>query len=483
MYKIVRLEGNDNWTSVELSFQSEKIVNVLNVGDFVTIHRPKNPEISWNLGGGMDFFDGTTHQISEIESNLLRVKSHRWAFSFDCINPVTTKPVENLEEGQVIDYRGGAIAETDAIEITDGFFKGQLIDKDDAVLLENGEYVTPHDSIVEMDNGEYCLERDASDYDYYHVLYGRRQGWHHADDVVWVDNCGEYYHVDSIGDYVFQHSDGDYYDYEEEEPDFLRHGYHSQSRRDLSSDEAKFRIGFEVEKEDLDVLQSYELSEADQTKWCREEDGSLNDESGFEFVSPIFDLMTDDFDKSVNSEVVSAHINADYSTNCGGHVNVSRDGVSGRDFYDQIVGFVPLLFGMYRGRLGGSWAYFRTADEMRDGSRYSAVHVCDNRIEFRIFSAVRDVKNILWRRDLMRIMVAECDNKRDFMWWLQQAITEGTELRNHLLKVYNSQTLNKRIMWACGYADKFYETNSYLDLEIVPGEAQEKSQVRSSLAI
>jgi hypothetical protein len=481
MYKIVRLKGSDEYKSVELSFQSDDIVQVLNVGDFVTIQKPDYPAIAWNLNGDMDVFDGGTYSISEIRHNLFSVGGFRWVFSFDCINPNTTNTMQELEEGQVLDYRGNAIDESDAIEITYGRYKGNLISQEDAIRLENDEYVTPHDRVIEMDNGEYCLEDDASDYDYFHVSYGCNRGWHHADDVVWVDNCCEYYHVDSIGEYIYMHSDGDYRDYEEE--NLLRHSYHSQRRPDLSTDETEFRIGFEVEKEDLDVLESYELSDVDYTKWCREEDGSLDDESGFELVSPTFDLMTDDLDESVKSDIVSAHINANYTTNCGGHVNVSRDGVSGRDFYDQIVGFVPLLFGMYRGRLGGSWAYFRTADQMRDGSRYNAVHVSENRIEFRIFSAVRSVDNILWRRDLMRIMVAECDNNRDFMWWLQQAITDGTELRNHLLKVYDAQALNKRIMWACGYADKFYETNSYLDLEIVPGEAQEKSQVRSSLAI
>jgi hypothetical protein len=481
MHKIVRLKESKGYTSVELSFHSDNVIDVLNVGDFVTIQKPDYPAVQWNLYGEMDVFDGSTHPISEVTDRYFSIVGHKWVFSFDCINPNQNKTMKELEEGQVLDYRGNAIAESDAIEITDGRYKGKLIEECDVICLENGEYVTPHDQVIEMHNGEYCLERDASDYDYYEVCYGHNRGWHHADDVVWVDNCGDYYHVDSIGGYIHMHSDGEYRDYEEE--NHMRHSYHSQRRPDLTTDEAEFRIGFEVEKEDLDVLESYELSTADYTKWCREEDGSLDDESGFEFVSPVFDLMTDDFDKSVNSEVVAAHINASYSTNCGGHVNVSRNGVSGRNFYDQIVGFVPLLFGMYRGRLGGSWAYFRTADQMRDGSRYNAVHVCDNRIEFRIFSAVRNVDNILWRRDLMRIMVAECDNNRDFMWWLQQAITEGSELRNHLLKVYNAQALNKRIMWACGYADKFYETNSYLDLEIVPGEAQEKSQVRSSLAI
>ena len=68
------------------------------------------------------------------------------------------------------------------------------------------------------------------------------------------------------------------------------HGYHQGFRRDYTDSNTKYTIGFEVEKEDTYVVESYPLDDVDETGWCREEDSSLDD--GFELVSPTYDLMS-----------------------------------------------------------------------------------------------------------------------------------------------------------------------------------------------
>lgn len=480
-----------------ITLQDGDSVTKVKVGTEVLIIKPDNPIIGWHGEGMMDKYHNTRQVITHIEERFGRVRfsvgldntcGMEWVFSLDCIADVQTNKTklmtDELEDGYVLDYKGFAILEEDALLIECGNYKDEYVSPEDAVDTLDG-VCTCDDEYITTLCGSRILYRNTSDHDFYYVSSGyNRNEWVYVDDLVYCDQDGEYYHTDSIGEYIYYNNNTG--EYQLEEPGSSRcHGYHSQSRGFRNSDArtAEFKIGFEVEKEDEHVLDTYDLSDADATLWCREEDGSLDDESGFELVSPVYNLNDDTLDSDIHiKSVLRDHINADFSTNCGGHINLSREGYSGKEFYDQIVGFVPLLFGMYRGRLGGSWSYFRTATGYRESdSKYNAVRVDSNKIEFRIFSAVRNVTNLLWRRDLLRIVTAEADNGRDFMWWLQQAITDGSPVRTHLLKVYSPENLNKRIMWACGYADKFYETNAYLDLEFVPGEQHEKQQVRASL--
>jgi hypothetical protein len=247
------------------------------------------------------------------------------------------------------------------------------------------------------------------------------------------------------GDTFFYHgSDQEYYSYPE--PSGERHDYHSGPRENFS-DDAKFRFGVEVEKEDGDPLDSYDLCDVDNTGWARESDGSLDDCTGYELVSPIYDLFGDMFDTHVSQQILKDHINADVSRNCGGHMGFSIRGKTGAEAFDLYNGFFPILFSMYRHRLRGSWSRVRDNKTLKQGNhKYSAVNVQYNYIEFRIFSSVKNVTNLLWRRDLLRIMAK--NPKKGVMWWINQAMNPNAALHNHLLKVYNSD----KIRLVCAYA-------------------------------
>jgi hypothetical protein len=120
---------------------------------------------------------------------------------------------------------------------------------------------------------------------------------------------------------------------------------------------------------------------------------------------------------------------------------------SGAQVFDLYNGFFPLLFSMYRKRLRGSWSAVRNNKTLKRGShRYSAVNVQSEYVEFRIFSAVKNVTNLLWRRDLLRIMAK--NPKKGVMWWISQAMNPNSALHNHLLKAYNAD----KIRLVCAYA-------------------------------
>ena len=273
---------------------------------------------------------------------------------------------------------------------------------------------------------------------------------------IWVDNStyvdDSTYHEDDNGRYFWY--DDNIGDYTTEEPcdddddDGTRHAYHNGPRHDYSGG-AKFRFGVEVEKEDDGPLDNHTLWSVDRTGWSRECDSSLNDDTGYELVSPTYDLFGDRFDTDISTDILSEHINAGKSAACGGHMGFSIKDKSGPETFSMYNGFFPVLISMYRRRLTSSSGYskFFNSKTLRSGAvRSSAINVRREYIEFRVFSAVRDVTNLTWRRDLLRIMA--CNSKKGVMWWLNQAMNPNAALHIHMLKVYTAH----EIMVVCAYA-------------------------------
>ena len=279
------------------------------------------------------------------------------------------------------------------------------------------------------------------------------------EDAVYAEDTMEYYHSDEVGRNVFEWNDGYYRTHEEEDEPELVSGYHEGIRTTLSeARDAKFTIGFEVEKEDEDILNDYTVGDCEVHGWAREYDGSLDD-GGYELVSPVFDLFGDEFDKHMNKSTIRDHINGDSNAErCGGHINIGMKDVNGREFFDGIKGFVPLILTLYRNRMANSYCKARpNINDYKDGDKYTAVNVRNSYIEIRVVSRVLNTTQLTWRRDLMRIMVS------DYMGVgpvriLRDITDKRSKLHRHLMKVYDMQGILKIASIYAQFADDFYNT-------------------------
>ena len=177
-----------------------------------------------------------------------------------------------------------------------------------------------------------------------------------------------------------------------------------------------YLIGFEVEKEDCEYWYRDEptmVNEAVERGWLCVSDGSL-DEYGFELVSPAYNL-TDAAGQWGRKQMQHDlkyydHLDAGYSDSCGGHITVSKKGYSGAELVDFFGDFAPLLFALYPSRLRGDYAYGRSKVDTKSGTdKFRAINCQNNRVEFRIFSAVRTGEQLEWRTRLIReaILIAE----------------------------------------------------------------------------
>ena len=253
----------------------------------------------------------------------------------------------------------------------------------------------------------------------------------------------------TTGNVYYWECDGEYHREPEDESDdeselYVRE-YHNGSHRSMEFNnvETKYRIGFEIEKEDSCVKESVDIGEfEDRTGylWRKERDGSLDNEEGYELVSPTFDFSIEHIFEHINSnELLVSHINAEYSTSCGGHINLSKKGYTGREMFSEVKGYTPLMYALYHGRVNKNYSKGKSnSDLINENEKYQAIKIHDNRIEFRIISAVPNVDVLRWRCELIEMMLKyPCDDVRDAYYYFD------TKFSKIIKKVYKDDNKYK----------------------------------------
>lgn len=302
------------------------------------------------------------------------------------------------------------------------------------LIYSNNEYTTDYrGELLSMDEAFYCngleeyvhIEDTVTVYQYRDELsYSRRYVENSSDyyefrgeyydydalsynDLVWVEDVGEVWRQDEA---YYHEGDNEWRSYEDESETYVR-GYHNGSYQSVNFDnKSKYRIGYEIEKEDRDVLQSISIGDfEDETGdvWRKEKDGSLNDESGYELISPTFELNIDKiFEHIESNEILVEHINADISSRCGGHIHLSERGLSGNQLFEKIKGYTPLFYALYYGRVDKNYCKGKNNNDLQDSNeKYQAIKIHSDRVEFRIISAVPNVKTLKWRTKLLMMIL------------------------------------------------------------------------------
>ena len=241
-------------------------------------------------------------------------------------------------------------------------------------------------------------------------LYYYQGDYYDCDALAYNDLCeidGSIYAQDDCYFY-----DGEWHTEEQEDDEKYVRDYHNSDYRSQFikfSETPEYFIGFEIEKEDLSVKQSITIGEFEDKfpNWRKESDRSIDEESGYELISPAYELNVDEIAKIVTSDsVLTQHINAKFTDNCGGHINISRKGFTGMDFFKSIEGYTPLIYALYTKRLNKDYCKGKSLDKLKgDNGKYQAVYIKSAYVEYRIFSAVPNVETLIWRTKLMKAIV------------------------------------------------------------------------------
>ena len=316
----------------------------------------------------------------------------------------------------------------------------QWIDVNDRRCFED---YTSRYNIVWSQNDQCYYERDDDDIVY---AIGRRgNDYMHRDNAEWNEAAGDWYvdgdaceyhgyrWDDNIGEWVNADDDD-----EDDDPETVRSYHHFSRVATYTRDTPKWTIGYEVEKEDYDQKVMRDAADIySDIKWCLERDGSLDDRSGYELVSPIFDMYDDAMiRKHLDHPDVKRLVNGSFSERCGGHINVASTLYTPDELANGIMGFMPLLYSMYESRLNRD--YSRAKDKHKyfvEKGKYSAMFIKDNLVEIRLFPAVKNVDNLLWRTGLIRIMV-ENMYKSEFDV-LKMILNTRSRLHKHLAIIFD----------------------------------------------
>jgi len=159
---------------------------------------------------------------------------------------------------------------------------------------------------------------------------------HRESNQLWTMNYINYLRDISSYDFLYVDDENEMvYTHESQIPFVDKFAYHSKPRVSKVHKDG-FTVGFEIEKEDSfghDMVCANRLYM--NTRWVKERDGSLDDEIGYELVSPTYNLMRDDIFDDINASTeLRQAIDGDYTTNCGGHIHIGHTELSGKAFFN-----------------------------------------------------------------------------------------------------------------------------------------------------
>lgn len=230
----------------------------------------------------------------------------------------------------------------------------------------------------------------------------------------------------------------------EDHPDFYGHetmlNYHSSARTDYSLDGDTWKVGCEVEKEDSRYQNNTSVWKLfAETGWAKERDGSLG-QGGFELVSPILPL----FDRKrlkAHLSTVKQYLNAQHSQACGGHINLSCKGKRSKEVLASLKAGAALLYAIYEPRMTNRYCPARQWNRYESmPDKYSAFYLKNDQVcEIRLFPAVKSLKNLMWRLDLVRWLVSI--NEKDFVKKILSLQNRNSYLSCHLRQVYTEDKI------------------------------------------
>jgi hypothetical protein len=351
-------------------------------------------------------------------------------------------------------YLGQWIRISDAVEIHRRYGGGYAHEDEVSHTISDDAFVTDaHDDIVWSSHNEGYIDTN-----YHNARFGyinrRDREWFVDDDYVRCEYNDTYYaNADVANDHnVYWCERRDRYVHDDEvEPNNA--SYHDLRRHNLSRDEDMFLVGFEIEKEDDDACQIEYYDLYQDTKWIKESDSSLDSDNGYELVSPTYGLYDKQFDAAIQESRLVTLINAEYSTNCGGHINLSSKKYTPEQLAEGLSGFFPMLYALYNGRLNQNYCRAKKKHEYYKQDKYSAIYIKGHLVEFRIFSAVRNVTNLLWRRDLIRLMVENINKSETEV--LKMMLNKSSKLHKHLAKVYSPSDMMTKAKLFIQYSAEF----------------------------
>lgn len=336
-------------------------------------------------------------------------------------------------------------------------FNEDYIDIDNSVTAYGrgrNETITVESSCICFD-GEYYIKRYLDDND---IIALHNGDYANRDNACYVEDEGEYYLAD---DCYYWDSDGCYHLTEEQTKNKL-YNYNSGPReKDFKFEDFEpsqkniFGWGIEIEKNEMPDFDFEREKLYYDTGAVIEEDSSVSD--GFELKTPIYNLNSS---KTLERlQALKDFCNVKNVEGAGGHIGFSMDGKNDVDLLELCRGFLPLIYAMHKKRIINDYCTCKKIDALKaDGSKYQAIRLRGNYIEFRIFSSIKSFNTILFRLDFFKIMSANLGVS--FARVCIMAIDINHPLHNLLTRVYHKKKKFLNLIESAIEMDKNFVTGA-----------------------
>lgn len=262
-------------------------------------------------------------------------------------------------------------------------------------------------------------------------------------------------------------------------------GYHSsgghRSQYDAQRTEGNWYFGIEAEKQDSDAKRYADYLGGKCGQWGAERDGSLGS-GGVEFISPILPLHNGSFVRKNFQQhrwMLDAKLDDNNSTNranCGGHMTISKVGMSGTELANHLHHFAPLFYSLYIGRLNTNYGGATT--KSRFGNR-QAFNIKSFGVEIRIFSGVPSMEGAWWRVQLLQVITKMIDNGevQSYKDVANAMVTEKHPLRKVMRKMYDSKRIRDKFALTLTFGH-LYENNgdANINLEGTSDDVKHKAE-------
>ena len=286
--------------------------------------------------------------------------------------------------------------------------------------------------------------------DYYYVSSGEASGYY-----VYCDECRfcEDIQEEVLADDAHSGRDGYYYFYEDNIPsddECQIRGYHSTSEFLDLTDGSQFKIGIEIEKDNFNGSSQT----GDAVPMHRAIAGYETDSScGVEAITHILPL--EDIDTSTKAQEVfemldeaELIINSEVNENCGGHMTFSVRGYSdGHVVLEGIKPYLSIVYAMFKERLNGRYCSNNKKGKRGENTKYSPLNVKGDRVEIRLYGAIRSVEQLKLRYRLMYEILNHGINK---CTRFEQFLKDITPL---LLEIYKGE--ENKVISVIQYARAF----------------------------
>lgn len=262
-------------------------------------------------------------------------------------------------------------------------------------------------------------------------------------------------------------------------------GYHCsgsfRSQYDAQMEDGKWYFGIEAEKQDSLARGYAQYLGGECGQWGAERDSSLGN-GGAEFISPILPLHNGSFVRKNFQQhrwMLDAKLddNGNASrTACGGHMTISKKGMSGSDLLTHLHHFVPLFYSLYIGRLNTNYGGAVAKSDVSRSRR--AFNLKTFGVEIRIFSGVPSMEGAWWRVQLLQVIANMIDSGevQSYKDVANALVTDKHPLRKVMRKQYDSKRIRDKFALVLAFGH-MYENNgsSTIDISGTSDDVKHKS--------